>query len=335
MNKINVAVLGCGRIGEMHARNISLHKLTSLACVYDINSEFSNKLASDLNVPAVSNDQEIFSNPDIDAILVASATNTHIDFIEKSVAANKPVLCEKPIDLNIQLVNDCANRLKGNTVPIQLGFNRRFDPGHQAAKQSLLDGEIGDLHQCIITSRDPGLPSWEYLKVAGGQFRDMTIHDFDLARFMLDEEPIRVFAISNALINSRLKTDLNDSDTLMIIMETESGKQCHINNSRSATYGYDQRVELFGSKGMTISDNRKPHEVKKFNIDYVEKKAPLLNFFIERYQEAYMHEITSFAEMVINKTKPVVGFEDGHKALILAETAYRSIRSGKMESVDN
>ena len=121
----------------------------------------------------------------------------------------------------------------------------------------------------------------------------------------------------------------------MIIMETESGKQCHINNSRSATYGYDQRVELFGSKGMTISDNRKPHEVKKFNIDYVDKKAPLLNFFIERYQEAYMHEITSFAEMVINKTKPVVGFEDGHKALILAETAYRSIRSGKMESVDN
>ena len=335
MNKINVAVLGCGRIGEMHARNISLHKLTSLACVYDINSEFSNKLASDLNVPAVSNDQEIFSNPDIDAILVASATNTHIEFIEKSVAANKPVLCEKPIDLNIQLVNDCANRLKGNTVPIQLGFNRRFDPGHQAAKQSLLDGEIGDLHQCIITSRDPGLPSWEYLKVAGGQFRDMTIHDFDLARFMLNEEPIRVFAISNALIDSRLKTDLNDSDTLMIIMETESGKQCHINNSRSATYGYDQRVELFGSKGMTISDNRKPHEVKKFNIDYVDKKAPLLNFFIERYQEAYMHEITSFAEMVINKTKPVVGFEDGHKALILAETAYRSIRSGKMESVDN
>ena len=335
MNKINVAVLGCGRIGEMHARNISLHKLTSLACVYDINSEFSNKLASDLNVPAVSNDQEIFSNPDIDAILVASATNTHIDFIEKSVAANKPVLCEKPIDLNIQLVNDCANRLKGNTVPIQLGFNRRFDPGHQAAKQSLLDGEIGDLHQCIITSRDPGLPSWEYLKVAGGQFRDMTIHDFDLARFMLDEEPIRVFAISNALINSRLKTDLNDSDTLMIIMETESGKQCHINNSRSATYGYDQRVELFGSKGMTISDNRKPHEVKKFNIDYVEKKAPLLNFFIERYQEAYMHEITSFAEMVINKTKPVVGFEDGHKALILAETAYRSVKSGKMESIYN
>ena len=152
---------------------------------------------------------------------------------------------------------------------------------------------------------------------------------------MLGEEPIKVFAISNALINPKIKTELNDSDTLMIIMETETGKQCHINNSRSATYGYDQRVELFGSKGMTISENRKPHEVKKFNVDYVNKQEPLLNFFIERYQEAYMHEITAFAEVVINKTKPSVDFEDGHKALVLAETAYRSIQSGKIESIDN
>ena len=186
----------------------------------------------------------------------------------------------------------------------------------------MLDGEIGDLHQCIITSRDPGLPSWEYLQGSGGQFRDMTIHDFDLARYMLGEEPIRVFAISNALIDPKIKTELGDSDTLMIIMETENGKQCHINNSRSATYGYDQRVELFGSKGMTISDNRKPHEVRKFNTDYVNKQEPLLNFFIERYQEAYMNEITSFADMIINKTESNVNFEDGRKALLIAAVSY-------------
>lgn len=334
MDKIRIAVLGCGRIGQMHAKNIFLHEKTELSCVYDINSDFSKKVGLDLNVPAVDNDEEIFSNPDIDAILISSATSTHIEFIEKSVAAKKPVLCEKPIDLDIKLVNECATRLKDNTVPIQLGFNRRFDPGHQAAKQSLLDGEIGDLHQCIIISRDPGFPSWEYLQVSGGQFRDMTIHDFDLARFMLGEEPTKVFAISNALIEPKLKTDLNDSDTLMIIMETDSGKQCHINNSRCATYGYDQRVELFGSKGMTISDNRKPYEVRKFNNEYVDKQPPLLNFFIERYQEAYMNEITSFAEMVINKSKPTVDFEDGRKALLLAETAYKSIQSGKMEYID-
>ena len=199
----------------------------------------------------------------------------------------------------------------------------------------MLDGEIGDLHQCIITSRDPGLPSWEYLQGSGGQFRDMTIHDFDLARYMLGEEPIRVFAISNALIDPKIKTELGDSDTLMIIMETENGKQCHINNSRSATYGYDQRVELFGSKGMTVSDNRTPHEVRKFYTDFVNKQEPLLNFLIERYQEAYMNEITSFADMIINKTESTVNFEDGRKALLIAEAAYKSIQSGKMEVINN
>ena len=151
MKKINIAVLGCGRIGQMHARNIALHEMTSLACVYDINEEFANKVAFDLGVSAVTNDQEVFSNEKIDAILVASPTDTHIEFIEKSVAANKPVLCEKPIDLDINKVNECAERLKGNSVPIQLGFNRRFDPGHLSAKNSLIAGEIGNLHQCIIT----------------------------------------------------------------------------------------------------------------------------------------------------------------------------------------
>ena len=190
------------------------------------------------------------------------------------------------------------------------------------------------MHQCIITSRDPGLPSWDYLKVAGGQFRDMTIHDFDMARFMLGEEPVKIFAISNALINPKIKSELNDSDTLMIIMETASGKQCHINNSRSATYGYDQRVELFGSKGMVISDNRKPHELKKYNSEYVVKQEPYLNFFIERYQEAYMNSITSFVETILEKKPVSVSFDDGRRALILAEAAYKSVKSGKFENID-
>ena len=334
MKKIKIAVLGCGRIGQMHAKNVALHEKTSLACVYDINQDFANKVASELGVSAVTDDNEIFSNAEIDAILIASPTNTHIEFIEKSVAAKKPVLCEKPIDLDIDKVNACAERLKNNSIPIQLGFNRRFDPGHLAAKNSLVKGEIGDLHQCIITSRDPGIPSWDYLKVAGGQLRDMTIHDFDLARFMLGEEPTRLFAISNALVEPKIKTELNDSDTLMVIMETATGKQCNIINSRSAAYGYDQRVELFGTKGMVISDNRKAHEIKKYSSEFVEKKEPYLNFFIERYQEAYMNEITAFVEAIVNKTSPTVNFEDGRKALILAETAFKSIASGKMENID-
>lgn len=279
MKKVNIAVLGCGRIGQMHALNVANHSMTQLACVYDVNTEFANKVAKDLNVPAITNESEIFSNPEIDAILVASPTSTHIDFIEKSVAVNKPVLCEKPIDLDINRVNECAARLKGNTVPIQLGFNRRFDPGHYAAKKALLDGNIGELHQCIITSRDPGLPSWDYLKVSGGLFRDMTIHDFDLARFMLGEEPVKLFATASALVEPKIGSELKDCDTIMVIMETASGKQCHINNSRSASYGYDQRVELFGSKGMVISDNRKPHELKKFSGYGVELSEPFKLFY--------------------------------------------------------
>ena len=334
MKKVRIAVIGCGRIGQMHAKNIQLHEKTTLACVFDPNDQFAKKVSNDLSVPAVEKVDEVFSDSGIDAILISSPTNTHIDFIEKSVAAKKPVLCEKPIDLDIIKVNECSDRLKGNDIPIQLGFNRRFDPGHQAAKQSLIDGEIGELHQCLITSRDPGLPSWDYLKVSGGQFRDMTIHDFDLARFMLGEEPEKIFAISNALINPRIKSELDDSDTLMIIMETASGKQCHINNSRSATYGYDQRVELFGSKGMVVSENRKPHELKKYNMEFVDKREPYLNFFIERYQEAYMNSITSFVEAIIEKKQVSVGFEDGRRALLLAEAAYKSVKSGRFEKID-
>ncbi len=334
MKKVSIAVIGCGRIGQMHAKNIQLHEQTNLVCIYDPNEEFAKKVSNDLSVLAVKSVDDIFNNNDIDAVLISSPTNTHIDFIERSVASKKPVLCEKPIDLDIKKVNEFSKRLEGNKVPIQLGFNRRFDPGHQAAKKSYIDGEIGELHQCLITSRDPGLPSWDYLKVSGGQFRDMTIHDFDLARFMLGEEPVKVFAISNALIDPKIKSELNDSDTLMIIMETASGKQCHINNSRSATYGYDQRVELFGSKGMVISENRKPHELKKYNSEFVDKSEPYLNFFIERYQESYMNSVSSFVETILEKKPVSVGFEDGRRALLLAETAYKSVKSGRMENID-
>ena len=334
MKKVSIAVIGCGRIGQMHAKNIQLHEQTNLVCIYDPNEEFAKKVSNDLSVLAVKSVDDIFNNNDIDAVLISSPTNTHIDFIERSVVSKKPVLCEKPIDLDIKKVNEFSKRLEGNKVPIQLGFNRRFDPGHQAAKKSFINGEIGELHQCLITSRDPGLPSWDYLKVSGGQFRDMTIHDFDLARFMLGEEPVKVFAISNALIDPKIKSELNDSDTLMIIMETASGKQCHINNSRSATYGYDQRVELFGSKGMVISENRKPHELKKYNSEFVDKSEPYLNFFIERYQESYMNSISSFVETILEKKPVSVGFEDGRRALLLAETAYKSVKSGRMENID-
>lgn len=330
---LRIAVLGCGRIGQMHAANVANHPRAKLAAVYDVNHEAANRVAAAHGVSAAARPEDIFSSKDVDAVLIATATPTHADYIEMAVAAGKAVLCEKPIDLNLTRVNACAAKIAGTKVPIQLGFNRRYDPGHSAARAAAHSGEIGDLHQVIITSRDPALPPKAYLQAAGGLFRDMTIHDFDLARFMLGEEPTEVFAIGGAMIDPELGAELNEVDTAMFILRTASGKQCHINNSRTAVYGYDQRVELLGTTGMVISDNRKPHEMRRYNKSAVEAAEPYQFFFLERYHEAFMAEIDGFVDCVEKGSAPLASFEDGRRALILAEAAYLSMRERRMVKV--
>lgn len=332
---LRIAVLGCGRIGQMHAANVAKHPRAELAAVFDVNQEAANRVATAHGVKAAGKAEDIFSSPDVDAVLIATATPTHADYIEMAVAAGKAVLCEKPIDLNLGRVNACAAKIAGTKVPIQLGFNRRYDPGHSAARAAALAGDIGELHQVIITSRDPALPPRAYLEAAGGLFRDMTIHDFDLARFMLGEEPTEVFALANALIDPGLGAELNEVDSAMFILRTASGKQCHINNSRTAVYGYDQRVELLGTTGMVISDNRKPHELRRYNKSAVEAAEPYQFFFLERYHEAFMAEIDGFVDCVEKGSAPLASFEDGRRALILAEAAYMSMRERRMVKVSD
>ena len=196
----------------------------------------------------------IFASPEVDAVLIATATDTHADLLEHAVAAGKPVLCEKPIDLSLARVNQCAAVIRGTPLPIQIGFVRRFDPGHKAVHDAVRTGDIGELHQVIVTSRDPGLAPEGYLKVSGGILRDMTIHDFDMARFILGEEPVDVFATGSRLVSPALMEGLGDYDTVTVAMTTASGKQAIIINSREAAYGYDQRVEAFGSKGLAVSE---------------------------------------------------------------------------------
>jgi myo-inositol 2-dehydrogenase/D-chiro-inositol 1-dehydrogenase len=330
---LRIAVLGCGRIGRMHAANIAVHPRAQLAAVYDIDRQSAEVVATKHGVRAAETAAALFASTDVDAVLVATSTPTHADYIEKSVAAGKPVLCEKPIDLSLDRVNACAELVLSRGVPIQIGFNRRFDPGHRAAWRAASAGEIGELNQVVITSRDPGMPPRSYYEVAGGLFRDMTIHDFDLARFMLGEEPNEVFAIGGRLIDPSLMATLNDYDSAMVIMRTKSGKQCHINNSRTATYGYDQRVELLGSSGMLISGNRKPHELRRFGASQSEAAGPYLDFFIERYREAFEAEIDAFVHCIETGEAPEVGFEDGRRALILAEAAMKSAVEGRFVSV--
>lgn len=330
---LRLAVLGCGRIGKMHAANVARHPRATLAGVYDLHRPSADSVAAEQGVKAFASAEDVFASSEVDAVLIATATPTHADYIEMAIAAGKAVLCEKPIDLNLARVNTCADKIKGTKLPVQLGFNRRYDPGHSAARAAMLAGEIGDLHQVIITSRDPGLPPKAYLEAAGGLFRDMTIHDFDLARFMLCEEPVEVFALAGALIDPALGKELNEVDSAMIIMRTASGKQCHINNSRTAVYGYDQRVELMGTKGMLLSDNRKPHELRRYTATTTETSQPYQFFFLERYLEAFMAEIDGFVDCVEKDAQPLASFEDGRRALILAEAAYVSLREGRLVKV--
>ncbi|MAT88396.1 MAG: inositol 2-dehydrogenase [Aestuariivita sp.] len=331
---LKIAVLGCGRIGQMHAANIARHSNADLAMVFDVYQPNVEITAEKHGVSIASSAADVFASSEVDAVLVATSTDTHADFIEMAVAASKPILCEKPIDLSLDRVNRCAAKIAGTDVLIQLGFNRRFDPGHRVARNAVINGEIGDLHQVIITSRDPEMPPRSYYETAGGLLRDMTIHDFDLARFMLNDEPVEVFAVGGGLIDPAMMTDLGDLDTAMIIMQTEDGKQCHINNSRTAGYGYDQRVELLGTKGMVQSENRKEHEARRFSLKQTESSAPYLNFFIERYKEAFDAEIDAFIKSIMTGSKPQVGFEDGRRALLLAEAAYLSISEKRSVCVD-
>lgn len=331
---VRIAVLGCGRIGRMHAANIAAHPRAALAAVYDIHRPASEAVAAAHGVPACRSAEQVFAAAEVDAVLIATATDTHADYLEQAVAAGRPVLCEKPIDLSLARVERCAQAIRGAAVPIQLGFNRRFDPGHRAARDAVRAGEIGDLHQVIITSRDPGMPSRAYYARAGGLLRDMTIHDFDLARFMLGEEPVEVFAIGGRQTDPALMEELGDHDSAMILLRTASGRQCHINNSRAAVYGYDQRVELFGAGGMVISGNRKPLEVTRYSATRTEQAAAYLSFFIERYAEAFTAEIGAFVDCIEQGGEPEVGFEDGRRALILAEAAYTSIAAGRMVRVE-
>ena len=326
---LKIAVLGCGRIGRMHAENIAAHPRATLAGVFDVNQSAADDVGSKIGATVFDSAEAVFSSKDVDAVLIATSTPTHADFIEKAVAAGKPILCEKPIDLSLARVQRCAEAIGTTKVPIMLGFVRRFDPGHRAARDAVRAGEIGDLHQVVITSRDPGMPPVAYAEASGGIFRDMTIHDFDMARFMLDEEVTEVSATGSGLVDPALMQRLNDYDTVTVVLKTASGKQCIINNSRQAVYGYDQRVEALGTKGMVISENCRPNMTTLHRADSTGKGAPLLNFFIDRYAAAFMAEIGAFVDAIDNGEPPEVGFEDGRQALILAEAAIKSAAEGR------
>lgn len=330
---IKFALLGCGRIGVLHARNVAKAEGARLETVFDPNTTAAEAVARVHGCGVSASAEDAIGKAD--AVLIATSTATHADLIELAARAGKPILCEKPIDLSLDRVRTCRRAIEGCNVPIQIGFNRRFDPGHRAARNACVAGKIGKLEQVVITSRDPGMPPRGYTAVSGGIFRDMTIHDFDVARFMLNDEPTEVFATGSALVDPTIATDFGDFDSIMVVMRTADGKLCHINNSRRAAFGYDQRIELFGSEGMFISDNRKAHELKFYGSTTTDAAEPYLNFFIERYAEAYEAEIASFIATIRDGRPTQATFNDGYRALVLAEAAIESAKTGKKVEVRN
>jgi myo-inositol 2-dehydrogenase/D-chiro-inositol 1-dehydrogenase len=329
---IRIAMLGAGRIGKIHARNVASNPRCRLVAVADPIAEAASALAESLGAEASTEPKATLARADIDAIVIGTPTDSHVDLMLAAVRHGKAVLCEKPIDLDIHKVDAAAaevERLKGR---VMIAFNRRFDPSANALKRAIAAGQIGDVRQVIITSRDPGPPPLSYIATSGGIFRDMMIHDFDMARWLLGEDPAEISATASCLVDPEI-AKADDYDTLMVIMQTPSGRQCHINNCRQSVYGYDQRFEVFGSAGMLLNDNLRSSTLRRYGAKETEAREPLLNFFLERYAEAYRIELAAFVEAVETGAAMPVSMRDGRQALRLADAALESAKTGRQVRV--
>ena len=323
---LKFAVLGAGRIGQVHARAIASVPGAELVAIAEPNATAAEAARAAFGCEIRTIDA-CAAAADVDAVVICTPTNTHADLIEQFVKAGKKVFCEKPVDLEVARVKQALAVVEAEGGTLMVGFQRRFDPDFMALKSAIDDGKIGDVEMITLTSRDPGPPPAEYIKVSGGIFRDMTIHDFDVARWLLGEEVTTVLAAASVLTDPEIGR-LGDYDSVNVILTTASGKHCTITNTRRATYGYDQRIEVHGSKGSVTAENHRESRIEIANADgYL--RAPLLNFFMSRYVAAYANEIAAFVDAVARGVTPPTTGEDGLKALELAVAALESVRTGK------
>jgi myo-inositol 2-dehydrogenase/D-chiro-inositol 1-dehydrogenase len=319
---IRFALLGAGRIGKVHARAVSSHPDARIVAVADAVPQAAAALAAACACE-VRDIDAIEAATDVDAVVICTPTDTHADLIERFARAGKAIFCEKPIDLDVARVRQCLEVVDAQQAVLMVGFNRRFDPHFMAVRKAIDDGAVGKVEMVQITSRDPGPPPVDYIARSGGIFRDMTIHDFDMARFMLGEEPVSVTAQASVLIDPAIG-EASDYDSLSVMMATASGRHATISNSRRATYGYDQRVEVHGSEGMVAAENQRPVAIEIADArGYT--RPPLHDFFMTRYVEAYANEIAAFIAAMAGGTPASPSGRDGLLALALADAAVRSV----------
>jgi myo-inositol 2-dehydrogenase/D-chiro-inositol 1-dehydrogenase len=321
---LGVAVLGVGRIGSMHAELVA-HQVpgAALVAIADPAQDTAAAVAARLGVAAMSID-EVLGREDVDAIAVCSSTDTHVELVVRAARAGKAILCEKPLSLELSDVDRALEAVEAAGVRMMVGFNRRFDPAHASVRHAVAAGEIGEPHLVRITSRDPAPPPLDYVAVSGGIFLDMTIHDFDMARFVTGSEVVEVYADGAVRIEPRL-AELGDVDTAAVTLRHANGCLTIIDNSRRAVYGYDQRVEVFGSKGMAASENPPAHTGMMRTAEGT-RASPLPHFFLERYTPSYRHEWVAFVESARSGAPPPVTGDDGRAALVAGLAAWRSCR---------
>jgi len=332
-NKINIALFGLGRIGQMHAENLINHPQFYLKYIFDIDKKLTEKLSKKYNCIGIKNPNIAFRDKNIKSIFIATSTKTHLRFIEEGVKNKKVIFCEKPLDLDLKKINQSKKKLAKLNPKIQMGFNRRYDPAHNSLKEKLIKNKIGKLEKIIITSRDPAPPPLSYLKVSGGIFKDMMIHDFDLARYYAGSDEFESIFATGKYFSDKKYKKVKDLELATVVMKTKKGVQCIITNSRHCSFGYDQRIELFGSKGMMISDNQRDLETSIYSKNSTNNKSLFKTFFIERYSEAYRIQLDDLVKLCKKNVKPIATFEDGRKSLILAETAKKSLKTKKFETI--
>ncbi len=328
MNKVKIGILGMGQIGRIHLGNL-VGKIKFAEVIAAVNpSEEGQRFARNLNVPQVSSDPDIvFNNPEIDAILICSPSDTHADYVIRAAEAGKAIFCEKPLDLSLDKIQEILEATEKHQVPLMVAFNQRFDPDFIKVKSLVDEGKIGDLRTIRITSRDPAPPPISYIKSSGGLFLDMTIHDFDMARYISNSEVTEVFAKGHNLVDP-LIGEAGDIDTGYVLLTFRNGATAMIENSRQAAYGYDQRLEVYGSLGMAQAANKLNDSHQFYNKSGAHSSKPV-DFFLERYMASYRLEMDAFIQAVSKREKPPVTGEDGLKATIIALAANKSMAENR------
>ncbi len=324
---LEICLVGGGFIGPLHAANIAAHSAARLAWVVDLDLNVAGNLAAKYGARSTASLEMALADPAVGAVMICTPPRTHAAIIQLAARAGKAVFCEKPVDLDMARVDDCAAVLAQTRTPFFVAFNRRFDPSHRALFDAIRAGEIGRPEMLVLASRDPEISPPDYVAAMPyGIFFDTMIHDFDMVRWLLADEPVEVVARTACMLDAK-ENPHRDPDTAMVMLRMASGALVHVNSSFRAVYGYDQRIEAFGEKGMLISGNRQPTTLERYMADGI-RRDPLLRFFIERYAESYVRELDEFVRAIDERRAPAISLEDGRRALQIAEAAVASAQSG-------